>query len=236
MCDNSRPSNNNDTRPVALVDFCGTVVSFPTAVAFTRFVAREMPTRHARRTDRFITLLHRLRITGLVRHLFPSLSFVKRLNLYKLRGYSRDDINALAARFYHEEIEPHLVAPVIDKLHDLQERGYRLCIVSGAIDVYVNIFAAAMGIDDVLCTHLAFDDRGMCTGRIAGRDCMGRRKVKAVTRHLGVASFPCPGWIALSDERDDLPLLRLAEHPIVISHAHEQTWATRLALPQIIYP
>ena len=82
---------HNDRR-VVLVDFCGTVVDFPTSVEFTRFVAQRMPTPHSRRVERAIALSHRLRVTGVLRHLLPRASVVKRMNAYKLRGYSRGQL------------------------------------------------------------------------------------------------------------------------------------------------
>ena len=233
MCDNS-PTRRDETAKVALIDFCGTVVDFTTAVAFTRFVAAEMPTRHAHRTDRVIAWLHRLRVTGLVRHLFPALSVVKRLNAYKLKGYTHGQLTALAARYYEERIKPHLIIEVLDELERLRGKGYRLIIASGAFDIYVNHFAQEMGIGDVLATRLKFDDKGVCTGRFDGSDLMGKRKVMAINTLLG-KDVNRSQWFAFSDSRDDLPMLRLAPSTTVVSHGEPQAWATRLKLRQIIY-
>ncbi len=233
MCDSS-PTRLDQTTRVALIDFCGTVVDFPTAVAFTRFATAEIPTRHARRADRVITWLHRLRVTGLLRHLFPALSVVKRLNVYKLKGYTRDQLDALAARYYEERIKPHLIAEVLNELELLRTRGYRLIIVSGALDAYVNVFAREMDIHDVLCTRLEYNDEGICTGRFNGPDIMGKRKVEAVYRLLG-EDVDRTQWVSFSDMREDLPLLRLAPNAVVVSRDLPQTWATRLNLRQIQY-
>ncbi len=233
MCGNS-PTKRDEIVRVALIDFCGTVVDFPTAVAFTRFVASEMPSPHARRTDRILTWLHRLRVTGLLRHLFPALSVVKRLNAYKLKGYPREQLAALALRYYEERIKPHFIVEVINELHRLRDDGYRLVIVSGALDAYVNVFAREMGIDDVLCTRLKYNNEGACTGRFDGPDIMGKKKVTAVFNLLG-KGVNREQWLAFSDMHEDLPLLRLSPSPTVISCGAPQEWATRLNLHQILY-
>ena len=233
MCDNS-PTRRDETAKVALIDFCGTVVDFPTAVAFTHFVAAEMPTRHAHRTDRVIAWLHRLRVTGLVRHLFPALSVVKRLNAYKLKGYTHGQLTALAARYYEERNKPHLIIEVLDELERLRGKGYRLVIVSGAFDIYVNYFAQEMGINDVLATRLKFNDKDVCMGCFDGPDLMGKRKLKAVDTLLG-KNVNRLRWFTFSDSCEDLPLLRLAPSATVVSHGEPQAWATRLKQRQIIY-
>ena len=220
---------HNDRR-VVLVDFCGTVVDFHTSVEFTRFVAQRMPTPHSRRVERAIALSHRLRVTGVLRHLLPRASVVKRMNAYKLRGYSRGQLEALALRFYRERVRPRLVPPVMERIAAWRREGCRVWVVSGAYDLYIRHFVEEYGLDGFIATRLAYDG-DVCTGKFLGPDCMGREKVRAVKARLGT---DVDVVAALSDSRDDLPLLRLAAHPVVVSHGAPQAWATAAGFEQII--
>ena len=220
---------HNDRR-VVLVDFCDTVVDFPTSVEFTRFVTQRMPTPHSRRVTTAIQWSHRLRVTGVLRHLLPRASVVKRMNAYKLKGYTRRQLTLQSSAFYHERVRPHLVAPVLQRLAAWRRGGCRVWVVSGAYDLYIRHFVEEYGLDGFIATRLAYDG-DVCTGKFLGPDCMGREKVRAVKAHLGT---DVDVVAALSDSRDDLPLLRLAAHPVVVSHGAPQAWATAAGFEQII--
>ncbi len=105
---------------------------------------------------------------------------------------------------------PGLVRPAaLTRLRWHQSRGHRVVIASAALGIFLEPWARAVGIRDVLATALAAED-GRLTGRIQGANCYGREKVNRLQALLG--NLEAIELYAYGDSRGDRELLAVAHH------------------------
>lgn len=104
-------------------------------------------------------------------------------------------------------------------LHWHQERGDRVIIASASFDVYVNILAEYLGVDEVLATRMEWDERGRVAG-IDGRNCRDDEKLMRVQALLGEDGR---GVTAYSDSHADVPLLTWAGKGVAVCPSRRLT-------------
>jgi HAD superfamily hydrolase (TIGR01490 family) len=121
-------------------------------------------------------------------------------------------------RFLEAEIRPRLCEVLGERVRAHREDGDRVLAVSAAHDFLAEPIAHMAGIDDGLYTTAERDGPGF-TGRVAGQPCFQDGKVVRVEDWLAGAGTSWEGlqdsWF-YSDSRNDLPLLRLVDHPVAV--------------------
>jgi phosphatidylglycerophosphatase C len=125
-------------------------------------------------------------------------------------GMTLADLQALGATFARDKL-PRLVRPrALERLRWHRQQGHRCVIVSASLDLYLEPWAAAMDIDEVLCTRLQVDKDRHVNGALATANCYGAEKL----RRLELAVGPVGGYIlyAYGDSRGDRELLAAADH------------------------
>lgn len=106
---------------------------------------------------------------------------------------------------------PSLVRPgALRRLHWHQAQGHTVVVISASLDVYLEPWAQATGIDRVLCTSLQPDRAGVVSGRLAGSNCYGPEKMRRLEDSLGDRSDYI--LYAYGDSRGDRELLASADH------------------------
>jgi phosphatidylglycerophosphatase C len=90
-------------------------------------------------------------------------------------------------------------------------QGHDVVLVSASLRCYLEPFAVALGAHHVLCTDLAFDGTGRCTGALLDGNCRGAGKVQ---RLLAWTDTPPSELWAYGDSAGDDELLALAAHPV----------------------
>lgn len=217
---------------VAVFDFCETLADFQTANAFVDYV-RQQAGRFSIRCRHILFLaLSKGQVIKLLNTITKNrYSIGKILRLRELKGISRETIDRMALHYYTECVKPHLIATMVDKLRQLQNKGYAVGLSSGGYDVYLKYFVEDYAIDFCQCSELEFKN-GRCTGRIVGTDCMREEKVKRLSATFG--STPRES-LAFSDSISDLPLLKWAASGVVVSRSKHQDWADKYQLQEIIW-
>jgi phosphatidylglycerophosphatase C len=106
---------------------------------------------------------------------------------------------------------PGLVRSVaVRRLQWHQQRGHRTVIISASLDVYLKPWAAALGVDHLLCTSLETNDSGLVSGRLGTANCYGPEKLRRLQQALGDGSDYV--LYAYGDSRGDRELLASADH------------------------
>ena len=132
-----------------------------------------------------------------------------------LRGRSKNELSAAGAALSEVVMHRALRPATIGRLEWHRRQGHQVVIVSASLRFYVEPVAAAIGIDAVLCTELEFDERGIATGDLLGRNCRGQEKVN----RLLASGFGPPARLwAYGDSAGDTELLAVAD---------EATWVRR---------
>ena len=217
---------------IALFDFCETLTDFQTADAYVDFVRERIGDSRSFRWERFRNLLVKTKIASILSRLFPDASMPKKIKLQQLKGFSEEELKDQAYSYYQERIRPHFIRPAIQQLYNLQAEGYRVGLVSGGYSIYLCYFTEEFHLDFVISSKIAFDDNKICTGRLAGKDCMNHNKVRMLDEFF----LERPGEsIAVSDSKSDLPLLRYASQGVVISHLTHQKWIDNYHFEELIW-
>jgi phosphatidylglycerophosphatase C len=92
-----------------------------------------------------------------------------------------------------------------------QDAGHEVVIVSASLDVYVGAAARSLAVEHVLCTTLAVDADGHCTGALEGGNCRGAEKAARLRTHLGADDVEL--W-AYGNSGGDREMLALAQHAV----------------------
>lgn len=136
-----------------------------------------------------------------------------------LGGESRERVARWAERYADYVYQTAMRPSGLRWLHWHQKRGDRVIIASASFDVYVNLLAEYLGVDEVLATHMRWDEHDRVAG-IDGRNCRDSEKLIRVQALLGGDGS---GVTAYSDSHADVPLLTWAESGIAVCPSRRLT-------------
>lgn len=218
---------------IAIYDFCETLVDFQTGDEFIFFIGRE--TGYKRITNK-----ERIRKRKPFSYMFRLCdryvnwgrgNFNKLFILNELKGVHRIEIDTLARRYYEEMIKPHLIPTVVNRLIEDKSKG-EVIIVSASYMPFVRYFGKEYKIDTIITNEFEYKN-GIFTGRLKRNDCWGREKVKRLFEKI--EDFKEYYSVSYSDSCSDLPILEIADEPIVVSKGEQQNWASDRGYEQIIW-
>lgn len=124
-----------------------------------------------------------------------------------LRGVDATRLRAKGAAFARNVLPGLLRPEAMARLAWHRERGDRVVVVSGGLDVYLVPWCAAQGVE-VLCSVLAERD-GRITG-YAGAQCVGEEKVRRVRALCDPQAYTAIH--AYGDTHEDQAMLAMAHH------------------------
>lgn len=145
-------------------------------------------------------------------------------------GYSESDLVELANEVYYRYISPKLWPESVALANDHLARGHQVWLITATPTAIARVIAGRLGLSGALGTEIEVVD-GVLTGRLVGEVLHGARKAdaaRALAARLGADLTEC--W-AYSDSRNDIPLLGLVGHPVVVNpdaalarHAKTHGW------------
>lgn len=137
------------------------------------------------------------------------------LALKPLAEYNREQLNAWHQQFMASKVEPHILPKGEELLARHRERGDTLLIITATNRFVTGPIAERLGVDDLIAVEPECVD-GRYTGRVSGIPSFREGKVKRLDAWLrqGAASLH-DAWF-YSDSHNDLPLLKLVDHPVAV--------------------
>ncbi|MHB1207269.1 MAG: HAD family hydrolase [Rhodospirillaceae bacterium] len=93
--------------------------------------------------------------------------------------------------------------------------GDRLVLATASFDFYAQVFAEALGFDDLIATGSVWRDEVLAPA-IAGENCYGPAKLAAVRAYVERMN-PRPRVVAYSDHHSDFALLRWADEGVAVN-------------------
>lgn len=206
---------------LAIFDFDGTIYQGETLHLFLRVLAKNPALR--RRVRWYFAshapgyLLYKLGIARqfMMRTAMQGLARV-------MKGMSGNELQEL----YHDiyQIGCSSFCPqVMSRLNEHLQRGDRVILLSGAIDGFVALVAARLGVMEWIGSELSVENH-LCTGRMCSV-LMAEEKVRALQKHLG-EEMNLKDAVIYADGLRDLPLLKMAGHPVA---AHPEPELARVA-------
>lgn len=127
-----------------------------------------------------------------------------------LGGLSRAQVQALADTYVRDYV-PQIVRPeMMERVRAHRERGDTVVLVSASPSIYLQPWAQAQGMVQVLATELAFDEQKGCVG-MASANCWGQEKVNRLRAWLG--DKPVELDMAYGDSPGDEQMLAHTRQP-----------------------
>ncbi|MHA6252656.1 HAD family hydrolase [Oceanobacillus sp. CAU 1775] len=127
----------------------------------------------------------------------------------------------LSSFFHHliVEGEADINQDLVKKIHEHQNNGNQVMILSGALRPFLEALTDRIGLDvTIVGTGLAFDKQGRCTGATTNI-INGEKKVEAVKEWFkknNVSHADTKVW-AYADSESDIPLLHFVDYPIIVN-------------------
>lgn len=217
-----------------LFDFCETLIKFQTADRYVHFCRRCLGKKRMLFFHFFIRCLEKLNFFKLYDKIFRDSNLHKRLVLFQLKGVEKKECEELAKKYFEEELLPNVIPETIQMLKRHQENNNPVWLISGGYDLYIKYFADYFHVDEYICSHIQFNEKSVCTGKMNGLDCMGTNKLLLLETFLK-ERYDVSSITFYSDSSSDLPLLLRAQTAVVVSKIKHQSWIDQYQLKEIIW-
>ncbi len=199
---------------IVIVDICGTLFYANTTFGFLDYCISESAYLRFRRAMK--TKVWRYFNSAVYRSVGVDMS--RRFALRYLRGYKKEELKAMAERYYDDYLKEHRIERVWNIVQKcLDEEDNEVILVSGTIDVVAKVVAQKMNIDRYVSSELEYDN-GICCGRLK-KDNLGTKKLHL--KNLGVLS---PYSVVVTDNFADAELLKCSENKYVVTYGDEKRW------------
>lgn len=129
-------------------------------------------------------------------------------------GRERADIERLGVEHAGVIAAGWLRSDTVGRLRWHQAQGHRVVLVSASLTSYLEPLGQHLGVDAVLCTRLAVDAAGRCTGELDGPNCRGPEKARRLGEWLGAHGLEGATVWAYGDSPGDRDLLAMAIYPV----------------------
>jgi len=195
---------------IAFFDFCGTLAKINTLSCFVSFVINcPQVKRRSLRKVLFCsrTILSILRIPG-----------SRELELKCLRGIDKVLLDCLARRFYDDVIVNSFNESLVAQLKQLKNQGYKIIILSAALEIYLRFITESLPVDFVVSTQLSYDKKAKCLGRVHGIDTIGIGKIEKLKEGFNnYEKINFSGSYFFSDDGvSDGPILNIVGKPVLV--------------------
>ena len=135
--------------------------------------------------------------------------------LQPLAKHSREQLNAWHRQFMQEKIRPMLQTKANELLEKHRSQGHYLLIITATNAFVTRPIAELLGVDDILATEPEILE-GEYTGNVSGTACFREGKVTRLEQWLKETGHSLKGSWFYSDSHNDLPLLNIVNHPVVV--------------------
>jgi len=151
-------------------------------------------------------------------------------SLKALAENSVQDLNAWRDEFMQNHVERLMLSKSFELLEKHRQQGDFLLIITATNRFVTELIAEKLGVDDLLATDPEMKD-GVYTGKVAGTPCFQAGKVERLNTWLAENPYDLKDSWFYSDSYNDLPLLEVVDHPVVVdadaaltAHAKKQGW------------
>ncbi len=133
-----------------------------------------------------------------------------------LVGLSEEELTEVGERVFNQRLATEIYPESRALVEAHQKRGHTLAIISSATHFQIDALAHELGIENVLCTELEFED-GKFTGRVVRPACFREGKAKAGRDLAEKHDLDLSQSYFYTDSRDDLPLLDIVGYPRLVN-------------------
>ncbi len=135
--------------------------------------------------------------------------------LQPLAGVEPDILVKLRAQYLEEKITPVLLDKSRELIADHQQQGHVLLIITATNRFITEPIAGLLGINNLIASDAEIID-GRYTGKAAGIPSYAEGKVTRLQAWLEEHHYQLDETWFYSDSHNDLPLLRIVDHPMAV--------------------
>lgn len=153
-----------------------------------------------------------------------------RFSMRPLSSNSMADLLHWRSNFIQRKILPLIGKPAWDLVKQHREAGDTLLIITATNSFVTQPIAEYFGIVNLIGT-IPENINGRFTGRVEGTTSFGEGKITRLQEWLRLRREPLEGAYFYSDSHNDLPLLKLVDHPYAVdpddklrAHAESVGW------------
>jgi HAD superfamily hydrolase (TIGR01490 family) len=144
------------------------------------------------------------------------LTSIKDRGLQLIGGHTEDELRVLATQVFDRDIKPRLWPETVELAREHLRKGHEVWLITATPQLIAKVIADRLGLTGALGTRMEAEG-GVFTGNLNGPVLHGEQKAveaKALTSQLKASLPDC--W-AYSDSRNDIPLLSLVGHRVVVN-------------------
>lgn len=136
-------------------------------------------------------------------------------SLAPLTQFSNAELTALHQTFMQEKIQPMMQKKAIELIKHHKDQGHFLLMITATNQFVTGPIGDTLGMDHIIApVPEIINDQ--YTGKVAGIPSFQEGKVTRLNDWLAETGHSMEGSYFYSDSRNDLPLLELVAHPIVV--------------------
>lgn len=191
----------------AVFDVDYTILKHSSTIAFAKTAIRNK-------------LLHPLQLLASAKlHVQARLGLANSENLPRhlpfLEGMSRELLDELAEEVFLRYMVKGVYPEAIALIRELQSRGCLVILATASLDFLISPLAAFLHIpaSHVLTTHLGYE-KGLCTGRVLGKHCIGLEKLHRAAALLKDRRIPNSSAAFFTDSIMDLGMMNRVGYPV----------------------
>lgn len=144
-----------------------------------------------------------------------------------MQGLSESQLQAEAEIFFREHARFRYRRALLDELDTHKIAGRPIYLLTGGLPYLPRLIAADLGFAGAMAT-VAETHAGVYSGRSLEPPCVGAGKIVHAQRVAEATGLTLAGCWFYSDSFSDLPMLRVAAHPVAVNPDHKlQRWAER---------
>ena len=144
--------------------------------------------------------------------IFSDVKKIFKFGLRSIRGLTTAEADILANRFLNVYLPINTHVGSISFIRKIRDEGYRVILLSTAIDLLVSKLKFYFNADDILCTRLEKKD-DIYTGNICGELVYGENKARVLRQLIEEVGSHLSETIACADHESDLPMLKIVGRP-----------------------
>jgi HAD superfamily hydrolase (TIGR01490 family) len=131
-------------------------------------------------------------------------------------GMSEDRLIGLADETFDRVIKPNIYPGARDLVQMSLDKGHDVVIVSGALEVLMQLLAKHLGATGVIANRLEIKDR-LATGKLLRPVVAGPEKARIIREHARSHGHDLDDCFAYSDSYSDVPMLSVVGHPAAVN-------------------
>jgi HAD superfamily hydrolase (TIGR01490 family) len=130
-------------------------------------------------------------------------------------GWEQEKVRRVVEEVLEEVISPLIYAEALERLHDHQQAGRMVCIVSSSPEEIVEPLARMLRVDHYISTKVKVED-GKFTGELDFY-AYGPHKAEAIRALAASRGLDLSGSFAYTDSITDLPMLESVGNPVAVN-------------------